>query len=333
MSHEDHDDRSGETPSSSGSAADRPPRVLITGSSGLVGSALTRLLLGNGYEVRRLVRDGGTRTAVEGVTTARWNPARGQLDPESVSGCDAVVHLAGAGIADARWSAERKRVIRESRVMGTDLLARALAAAPSPPPVLVSASATGYYGNRGDLVLDEGSGSGFGFLSQVAQAWEAATAPASEAGIRVVHLRIGVVLSPKGGALARMLTPFKAGLGGPLGDGRQFWSWIALDDLVAAVLHAVREDSLQGAVNACTPDPVRVSEFASVLGRVLHRPAFLRVPGFILKLLLGEMAEELLLASTRVRPAKLLESGFVFGLPTLEPALRDLLDRPEGGAR
>ncbi|MCL7972838.1 MAG: TIGR01777 family oxidoreductase [marine benthic group bacterium] len=307
--------------------------VVITGSSGLVGSALTDLLLGQGYEVRRLVRGTGAHQAREGVTTAPWSPAHGQLDPESVSGCEAVVHLAGAGIADARWSAERKRVIRESRVTGTGLLARALAAAADPPRVLVSASATGYYGSRGDLVLDEGSGPGFGFLSDVAQDWEAATAPASEAGIRVVHLRIGVVLSPRGGALARMLTPFKAGFGGPLGDGRQFWSWIALDDLLGTVLHALTEDSLHGPVNACAPDPVRVAEFSSALGRVLRRPAFLRVPGFVLKLLLGEMADELLLSSTRVRPARLLESGFEFRFPELEMALRHLLDRPAGGAR
>ena len=213
---------------------------------------------------------------------AQTRPARpgirqtGRLDPDSVSGYDVVVHLAGAGIADGRWTARRKALIRDSRVRGTDLLARSLAAASRPPRVLVCASAVGFYGDRGDMQVDEGSAAGRGFLADTSRAWEAAARPAIDAGIRVVFLRIGIVLSPAGGALARMLLPYRMGLGGPLGDGRQYWSWIALDDLVAVVLHVAATEELAGPVNAVAPGVVRNADFSSTLGRVLRRPAVLQ---------------------------------------------------------
>jgi uncharacterized protein (TIGR01777 family) len=247
------------------------------------------------------------------------------LDPESVSGYDVVVHLAGANIAAGRWTAERKRKIRDSRVDGTGLLARAIAAAPSPPRVLVCASAIGYYGDRGDMLLDEGTAAGSGFLADVGRAWEEAARPAAEAGIRVVNLRIGIVLTPSGGALPRMLVPFRLGLGGPLGDGRQYWSWITLRDLLGAILHAAATEELVGPVNAVAPAAVRNAEFSRVLGRVLRRPAFVRAPAFAIRLLLGEMGQELLLASTRVQPARLVASGFEYRDRDLEEALRHLL--------
>ena len=211
--------------------------------------------------------------------------------------------------------------------MGTDLLARALAEAPEKPRVLVCAAATGFYGDRGDVELDEGSAGGSGFLADIAREWEAAAAPAIEAGIRVVHLRLGVVLTPAGGALSRMLPPFRAGVGGPLGDGGQYWSWITLDDLLTSILHVAASEDLSGPVNAVSPHPLANGPFSAILGRVLNRPAVLRVPAAALRLLLGEMGEELLLASTRVKPARLLDSGFDFRYADLESALRHVLGR------
>jgi hypothetical protein len=306
---------------------DGPQRFLVTGSSGLVGSSLVAFLSAGGHQVARLVRSQPSLPDSLGASSVTWDPARGRLDPETVSGQDVVVHLAGAGIAEGRWTKERKRLIRDSRVVGTALLARGLAQAPEKPRVLVCASATGFYGDRGDMVLDEGSASGSGFLADVARDWEQATAPAVEAGIRVVHLRLGVVLTPAGGALARMLPPFRAGVGGPLGDGRQFWSWVTLDDLLASMLHVAASEDLSGPVNAVSPHPVTNGQFSSILGRVLHRPAALRVPPAAIRLLLGEMGEELLLASTRVKPARLLDSGFDFRYADLESALRHVLGR------
>jgi uncharacterized protein (TIGR01777 family) len=305
--------------------AQQPKRYLVTGSSGLVGRAVTSFLADRGGQVTRLVRGGTPGSSSPAASTRFWDPTESRLDPDTVSGFDAVVHLAGAGIADARWSAERKRVIRDSRVRGTDLLARSLAASDSPPRVLVCASAVGYYGDRGDVLLDEGSAPGFGFLAEVGAAWEKAAAPAAEAGIRVVSLRIGVVLSAEGGALHRMLLPFRLGLGGPLGTGRQYWSWITLDELLDVILHAAGSEALSGPVNAVAPGAVRNSEFTVALARALRRPAFLPVPAFALRLLLGEMADELLLASTRVQPARLLESGYEFSYPDIEAALRSVL--------
>lgn len=300
-------------------------RFLVTGSTGLLGSALTEMLLTAGHEVTRLVRPAGPSPT--GGRSEMWEPARGRLEASAVSGYDVVVHLAGAGIADRRWTPDRKALIRSSRVDGTGLLARALAESPRPPRVLVSASAVGIYGDRGDEEVDEASEPGSGFLAETARAWEAATGPAVDAGIRVVHLRIGVVLTARGGALARMLPPFRAGLGGPLGNGRQFWSWVTLDDLLAAVLHAAATEDLAGPLNAVSPEPVRNSEFTEVLARVLNRPALFRVPAAALRLLLGEMGEELLLASTRVRPTRLLDTGFEYRFGTLERALEHVLGR------
>ena len=300
-------------------------RFLVTGSSGLVGTALTSLLSSRGQSVSRLVRGRSELSPGPGGTEPSWDPAAGLLDPESVSGYDVVVHLAGANVAAGRWTAERKRKIRDSRVDGTGLLARALASAPSPPRVLVCASAIGYYGDRGDMLLDEGTAAGSGFLADVGRAWEEAARPAAEAGIRVVNLRIGIVLTPAGGALQRMLVPFRMGMGGPLGDGRQYWSWITLRDLVGSILHAAASEELVGPVNAVAPAAVRNSEFSKVLGRVLRRPAFVRVPAFAIRLLLGEMGQELLLASARVQPARLVASGYEYRDPDLEEALRHLL--------
>jgi hypothetical protein len=310
---------------------DGPRRFLVSGSTGLVGTALTAFLSTGGHEVTRLVR-GATSGRSAGDRTVSWDPAGGRLDPTSVSGHDVVVHLAGAGIADGRWTPERKALIRSSRVDGTDLLARSLAAAPEPPEVLVCASAVGFYGDRGDMEVDEGSAGGAGFLADTARAWEAAARPAAEAGIRVVFLRFGMVLTPAGGALAKMLPPFRLGLGGPLGDGRQYWTWLAMDDLLAIVLHVASRTDLSGPVNAVSPSALRSAEFASVLGRALGRPAVLPVPAPALRLLFGQMAEETLLAGAKVRPSRLLESGFEFRYPELEEALRHLLGRP-GGVR
>lgn len=302
-------------------------RFLITGSSGLVGTALTSLLSSAGQSVCRLVRLPTGAAQVPGQTMASWDPEHGLLDPESVSGQDVVVHLAGANIAAGRWTLERKREIRDSRVSGTGLLARALASAPSPPRVLVCASAIGFYGDRGDMLLDEGTAAGSGFLADVGRAWEDAARPAVEAGIRVVNLRIGIVLTRAGGALPRMLVPFRMGVGGPLGDGRQYWSWITLQDLLGAVLHTATTEELVGPVNAVSPAPVRNAEFSAVLGRVLRRPAFVRVPACAIRLLMGEMGQELLLASARVLPTRLTGSGFEYRDPDLEDALRRLVGR------
>jgi len=305
---------------------------LVSGSSGLVGTALTASLTSGGHRVCRLVRESSRPAGADGSTSVPWNPGKGQLDPESVSGFGAVVHLGGAGIADRRWTPERKRVIRDSRVVSTDLLARTLAETRRPPAVLVCASATGYYGDRGDMLLDEGTAAGSGFLADVGRAWEAATRPAVEAGIRVVHLRIGIVLTPAGGALARMLTPFRMGVGGPLGSGRQYWSWIALGDLLDVVQYAAATESLVGPVNAVSPGSVRNAEFSAVLGRVLRRPSFVRAPAFVIRAMLGEMGQELLLSSAHVRPTRLIDSEFDYRFPSLEGALRHLLDRRQLGA-
>ena len=305
---------------------------LVSGSSGLVGTALTASLTSGGHQVCRLVRESSRPAGADGSTSVPWNPGKGQLDPESVSGFGAVVHLGGAGIADRRWTPERKRVIRDSRVVSTDLLARTLAKTRRPPAVFVCASAIGYYGDRGDMLLDEGTAAGSGFLADVGRAWEAAAGPAVEAGIRVVHLRIGMVLTPAGGALARMLTPFRMGVGGPLGSGRQYWSWIALGDLLDVVQYAAATESLVGPVNAVSPGSVRNAEFSAVLGRVLRRPSFVRAPAFVIRAMLGEMGQELLLSSAHVRPTRLIDSEFDYRFPSLEGALRHLLDRRRLGA-
>lgn len=296
-------------------------RVVVTGASGLIGSALTSLLRAAGHSVTPLVR----RAPAHGEIG--WDPDAGRIDAAALEGVDAVVHLAGESIADGRWTAARKRRILESRTQGTGLLAATLARLERPPAVLVSASAIGFYGDRGAERLDERSAPGHGFLPTVVQAWEAATGPAEAAGIRVVHSRFGIVLSANGGALARMLPPFRAGLGGRLGSGDQYMSPVSLDDVAESLHHCIATSSIRGAVNVTCPEPVRNREFTRTLGAVLHRPALFVVPRVALHLAMGEMVDELLFASARVEPAALLASGYRFRHPTLELALRHVLER------
>jgi len=299
-------------------------RVAVSGSTGLVGSEVVTVLSSAGHEVVRLVR----RVPAPGEKAVRWNPKEGVVDGMEIEGLDAVVHLAGENIASGRWNAARKAAIRDSRVTGTRLLCETLAGLARPPKTLVCASAVGYYGDRGEETLTEGSPPGTGFLAEVCREWEAASAPAARKGIRVVALRIGMVLSPKGGALARMLPLFRAGLGGVIGSGRQYVSWVALEDLAGIVLHALRSGELRGPVNAVAPVPVTNREFTEALGKALSRPTPLPVPAFALRLAVGrEMADALLLASARVVPKRLLDTGYAFRSPELEPALRHLLGK------
>jgi uncharacterized protein len=293
-------------------------RILVTGSTGLIGSALISALSAQGHTVVRLVRG-----QPQAATDVRWNPATGQLDAAALEGLDAVVHLAGENVA-GRWTPEKKARIFDSRVQGTQLLSETLARLKNPPRALASASAIGFYGNRGNEVLREDSSLGTGFMAEVCRAWEAATEAASNAGIRVVHLRFGIVLSAQGGALAKMLTPFRLGLGGRIG-GNQYWSWIALDDSVGAICHALTTETLEGMVNIVAPQAVTNREFTTTLGRVLGRPTILPVPAFALRLALGEMADEALLSSARVEPARLAGTGYIFRYPNLEGALRHVL--------
>jgi hypothetical protein len=300
-------------------------RVAITGSRGLVGSEVVTVLSAAGHEVVRLVR----RAPAPGEKAVRWDPMKREVDAAGLEGLDAVVHLAGENIASGRWTAARKAAIRDSRVNGTRLLCEALAGLARPPKTLVCASAVGYYGDRGGEPLTEESPPGTGFLAGVCREWEAASAPAARKGIRVVALRFGMVLSPKGGALGRMLPLFRAGLGGTIGGGRQYVSWVALDDLPGIVLHALRSGDLSGPVNAVTPCPVTNREFTEAIGTVLSRPAPLPVPAFALRLAVGrEMADALLLASARAIPRRLEETGYRFRFPELGGALRHLLGRP-----
>ena len=296
-------------------------RILVSGSSGLVGSALRPALAAAGDEVGRLVRP-GTNAGPLDVT---WDPASRQIDAAQLEGFDAVVHLAGENIAAGRWNEARKEAIRRSRVDGTLLLTRALAKLSKPPATFVSASAIGYYGDRGDEILKETSDRGRGFLSAVCVAWESAAEPAEAADLRVVHLRFGVILSKDGGALARMLPPFRLGLGGPVGDGRQFMSWITLDDAVGAIRHVLDSTSIAGPVNTVSPAPLRNRDFGRTLGGVLRRPAIAPLPAFVARLAFGEMADALLLASTRVVPGVLQATGYPFRHPDLETGLRHLL--------
>ncbi|HSB61594.1 MAG TPA: TIGR01777 family oxidoreductase [Vicinamibacteria bacterium] len=297
-------------------------KVLVTGSSGLVGSALVPFLAAGGHTVVRLVR-----RAKGGDSEAPWDPAAGSIDRAAIEGVDAVVHLAGESIAEGRWTAEKKARLRDSRVGPTRLLAEALGGLARKPGALVAASAVGYYGDRGDEVMTETSGPAPDFLGRLCQDWEAATKPAAEKGIRVVNLRIGIVLSPNGGALGKMLLPFKLGAGGKVGSGRQYMSWIALDDVIGAFHHALATTSLEGPVNACAPEPVTNERFTKTLGKVLSRPTIAPLPAFAARLAFGEMADALLLSSTRMRPERLLDSGYRFRYPELEGALRHLLGR------
>lgn len=294
--------------------------IAVTGASGLVGSTLVPLLSAGGHRVTRLVR----RAAGDGEAT--WDPAGG-VDLSALEDVGAVVHLAGENIAAARWTAAVKQRIRDSRVQGTRVLCEALARSPRPPNVLVCASAIGFYGDRDAEELTEESAAGTGFLAEVVRDWEAATGPARAAGIRVVNLRFGVILSAKGGALAKMLLPFKLGAGGRVGDGKQYWSWISIDDAAGAVDHCIMTDGLSGPVNAVAPRPVTNEEFTKTLGHVLRRPTVLPMPAFAARLVLGEMADDLLLASARVVPRQLERTGYVFRQPELESALRHVLGR------
>jgi hypothetical protein len=295
-----------------------PAKILVSGSSGLIGTALLRTLQTSGYEVTCLVRG-----AASGKGRIGWDPAR-PLAPESVSGFEAVVHLAGESIV-GRWTEAKKRRILESRVQGTRNLAEALAAAPQRPRLLITASAIGYYGDRGDEILREDSSPGNGFLPEVCREWEAAAEPATKAGIRAAQMRFGLVLSASGGALQKMLLPFRMGVGGNMGNGRQWWSWVDIDDLIGAILHVIKANTLQGPVNVVAPHPVRNAEFTETLASVLSRPAIFPMPAFAARLVFGQMGDELLLASQRVEPANLMASGFVFQKPDLEGALSAIL--------
>jgi hypothetical protein len=297
--------------------------VAVSGAGGLIGSALVSSLAAKGHRVVSLVR----RAPRPGEDALAWDPSSGAITPAGSTVPDAVVHLAGESIVGLRWTAEKKRRIRESRVTATRLLVQTLTRLPTPPAVLISASGIGYYGSRGDGVVTEDSRQGTGFLADLSRDWEAATATAIAQGIRVVQLRIGVVLSARGGALATMLTPFKLGLGGVIGDGAQWMSWIALDDVIGAIHHILATDALRGPVNAVAPAPVTNAEFTRTLGRVLGRPTLVPLPAFAARLALGQMADELLLASQRVLPARLEASGYPFRHPTLEGALRAALGR------
>jgi uncharacterized protein len=297
-----------------------PGKILVSGVSGPVGAALLPSLREKGYQVIRLVR-----STPSGPDQIQWNPT--QLPaPQAVAGFDAVIHLAGESIV-GRWTESKKTSIRDSRVQGTRHLAAALAQAPQPPRVLISASAIGFYGDRGDEILREDSAPGKGFLADVCREWEAATQPASVAGIRAAQLRIGVVLSPTGGALQKMLTPFRLGIGGNIGSGRQWWSWIDVQDVAGAVHHILNTDSLRGPVNAVASNPVTNAEFTKTLARALSRPAIFPMPAFAARFAFGQMADELLLASQRVEPAKLIASGFRFKHESLEPALQTILSK------
>jgi uncharacterized protein (TIGR01777 family) len=299
-------------------------RIAISGSSGLVGSSLVAFLAREGCTVVRLVRSEPRRR-----DEVLCDPATGRIDAARFEGLRAVVHLAGVNIAASRWSASQKERIRSSRVDGTRLVAESLAGLTRPPATLVCASAIGYYGDRGDERLDENSPAGSGFLPETCVAWEAAADPARQAGIRVVTLRIGVVLSTEGGALARMLTPFRLGLGGRLGHGRQRMSWITLEDLVRVIGHVLWDRTLHGPVNAVAPQAVTNAEFTASLGRVLRRPTLLPLPAAVLRLLLGEMGQALLLDGSQVVPERLCRAGFEFRHGALEPALTSLLGRAE----
>jgi len=296
-------------------------KIVVSGASGLVGSALEPSLAGDGHEVVRLVR----REPRPGENAVRWDPGHAGLDAARIEGAGAVIHLAGENIAGSRWSAAVKRRIRDSRVNGTRGIAGALSGMKHPPRVLVCASAVGFYGDRGAEPLTEESPAGSGFLAEVCRQWEEAAARAAAPGIRVVSLRFGMILSPAGGALGKMLTPFRLGLGGRLGTGDQYMSWLGIDDAVGAIRHALACDELSGPVNAVSPEPVTNRVFTRTLGRVLRRPTIFPVPAFAARLAFGEMADALLLASTRVLPERLIASGYDFRTADLEGALRRLL--------
>lgn len=298
-------------------------KVLLTGSSGLIGSALIESLGANGHQAIRLLRN----NVAEGSPS--WDPENGTIDLADVREIAAVIHLAGDNIAEGRWNDRKKGRILNSRVSGTKLLVESLATSDHKPRVIVSASAVGVYGDRGEELVDETSEPGNGFLADVCKQWEGAAASAVDAGIRMANVRLGVVLSTAGGALKRMLLPFRMGLGGVIGSGRQYMSWVSIDDVVEIIQHAIANDSLQGPVNGVSPNPVSNRDFTKALGRVLHRPTICSMPAFVARLAFGEMANELLLASTRATPRKLTDSGYKFRHPELEEALEHLLEKAD----
>lgn len=295
--------------------------ILVTGSTGLIGSALVSHLESEGHRVTKLVR-----SEPRDDRCVQWDPDGGAIDATGLTGLDGVVHLGGENLASGPWTAAKKEAIRRSRVASTDLLARTLSGLPEPPKVFACASAVGYYGDRGDAVVTEERATGTGFLAVVCQDWEVAMRPAVEAGIRVVNMRFGLVLSPEGGALGKMLLAFRMGFGGHVGNGRQYVSWISIDDTIRAIRCILSSDSLVGPVNVMTPNPVTNHEFAKALGHVLHRPSICHVPKFVVRGVMGQAADELLLTSCRAIPKRLQEAGFQFDYPNLEDALRHLID-------
>ncbi|AVZ72599.1 TIGR01777 family protein [Streptomyces lunaelactis] len=299
-------------------------RIAVTGSSGLIGTALVRSLRADKHEVVRLVRR-PSRAGDE----VEWDPHRQYVDVGGLVGCEAVVHLAGAGIGDRRWNDAYRKELRDSRVLGTAAIADAVTSLDVPPRVLVSGSAVGYYGDTGDRAVDEGAPPGDGFLPRMCVEWEEAAAPAEEAGIRTVFARSGLVVARKGGAWGRMFPLFKAGLGGRLGNGRQYWSFIALHDEIAALRHLLDTESLSGPVNLTAPEPVTNGEATAAMGRVLHRPTVFTVPTPALRIALGEMSVEIL-TGQRALPARLLESGFSFAFPSIDEAIRAANSSPSG---
>ncbi len=296
----------------------RPQKIAISGAGGLVGAGVVDRLKRDGQSVIRLVR----HVPQSAVSEVQWSTDEGLIAPARLEGVSGAVHLAGENIAEGRWTAEKKRRIHDSRVNGTEALCRSLAALSHKPKVFVCASAIGYYGDRGEAVLDEQSPPGEGFLPDVCRRWEQATAPAAEAGIRVVNVRIGVVLSKEGGALPKMLLPFRMGVGGKVGSGRQYWSWVAHADVVGAIVHVLGCDELHGPVNAVSPHATTNAEFTKALGEVLHRPTLFPLPTFAARLVLGEMADALLLASAHVIPKRLQETGYEFQFPDLRDCLK-----------
>ena len=294
-------------------------KIAIAGASGLVGSALINALVAEGTAITRLVRGAPKSGEIE------WHPNQDQLNSQMLEGFDVIVNLAGESVAGSRWTDDQKRKIRDSRVSGTNLLSEAIARMSAKPSAFICASATGIYGDRDDEILDEQSESGGGFIAGVCGEWEKACEPAIKAGVRVVNLRLGPVLARTGGMLAKLLTPFKMGMGGKVGSGKQYISWVALDDVVSAIKLAISDQSIRGPLNIVSPNPVTNEEFTRTLGHVLNRPTALAVPAFAARLAFGEMADEMLLASQRVTPRKLLQANFTFQYPDLESAFRKYL--------